>query len=165
MGEATSQKSNYVGTSYYISPEQSKKENYGSEVDIYALGITFFEMNCPFYTDMERHEVNSFYSITVFVLITPTVCIIQVLTALRSDEKFPKHFKYHLIHEVIMIIHDSFQFILILSYSLGKNYTVDVDRGSKGKAISRNNFCKWNNEEATKELEQKQSYPSPTLEA
>lgn len=127
MGEATSQKSNYVGTSYYISPEQSKKENYGSEVDIYALGITFFEMNCPFYTDMERHEVNSFYSITVFVLIIPTVCIIQVLTALRNDEKFPKHLKYHLIHEVI--IHDSFQLILILSYTLlpGKNYRVDVD--------------------------------------
>ena len=58
MGEAASHKSNYVGTSYYISPEQNKKENYGREVDIYALGITFFEMNCPFITAMEKDKVS-----------------------------------------------------------------------------------------------------------
>lgn len=37
----------YVGTSRYNSPEQLKGERYGQEVDIYALGIIFFEMNCP----------------------------------------------------------------------------------------------------------------------
>ncbi|CAI8006163.1 eIF-2-alpha kinase GCN2 [Geodia barretti] len=82
LGEAASHKSNYVGTSYYISPEQNKKENYGREVDIYALGITFFEMNYPFITDMEKDKV---------------------LTALRNDGIFPKHFKDHLYHEANII--------------------------------------------------------------
>ena len=46
-----------MGTWYYISPEQDRQEQYGKEVDIYALGITYFEMNCPFHTEMERHKV------------------------------------------------------------------------------------------------------------
>ena len=46
-----------MGTTWYISPEQRKREKYGKEVDIYALGIIYFEMNCPFETDMQREKV------------------------------------------------------------------------------------------------------------
>ena len=58
LGEAGPQKSHYVvGTSFYVSPEQNKKKAYGEEVDIYALGIIYFEMNCPFGTETERSKV------------------------------------------------------------------------------------------------------------
>ena len=50
-----------MGTWYYISPEQDRQEQYGKEVDIYALGITYFEMNCPFHTEMERLKVTYNY--------------------------------------------------------------------------------------------------------
>ena len=46
-----------MGTTWYISPEQRNREKYGKEVDIYALGIIYFEMNCPFETAMEREKV------------------------------------------------------------------------------------------------------------
>ena len=46
-----------VGTSFYISPEQNNKERYGKMVDVYALGIIYFEMNCPFGSDTERCKV------------------------------------------------------------------------------------------------------------
>ena len=56
FGEAAPPKSQYiVGTSFYVSPEQ--KIPYGKEVDIYALGIIYFEMNCPFGTESERNKV------------------------------------------------------------------------------------------------------------
>lgn len=42
---------------FYLSPEQKKKEKYGEKIDIYALGITFFEMNCPFDSEKDRHKV------------------------------------------------------------------------------------------------------------
>ena len=56
MTEAAS-RSKYVGSALYTSPEQIKKEPYGDKVDIYALGIIYFEMSCPFSTDMERFTV------------------------------------------------------------------------------------------------------------
>ena len=56
LSEAAS-KSAHVGSSYYISPEQLLKEKYGKEVDIYALGIIFFEMNCPFSNEIQRLKV------------------------------------------------------------------------------------------------------------
>ena len=34
-----------------------KKESYGKQVDIYALGIIYFEMNRPFGTETERGKV------------------------------------------------------------------------------------------------------------
>ena len=50
-------KTMYQGTHFYISPEQKKKESYGKMVDVYALGIIYFEMNCPFGSEKERREV------------------------------------------------------------------------------------------------------------
>ena len=47
----------YQGTHFYISPEQKNNESYGKMVDVYALGIIYFEMNCPFGSEEERHEV------------------------------------------------------------------------------------------------------------
>jgi len=44
----------YVGTHLYMSPEQMNGQIYNYKVDIYSLGIIFFELLTPFFTDMER---------------------------------------------------------------------------------------------------------------
>ncbi|XP_054012153.1 eukaryotic translation initiation factor 2-alpha kinase [Hylaeus anthracinus] len=44
----------YVGTHLYMSPEQMKGRGYNYKVDIYSLGIIFFELLIPFVTEMER---------------------------------------------------------------------------------------------------------------
>ena len=46
-----------AGTELYISPEQQNKKNYNSKVDIFALGLIFFEFNCPMVTHHERNKV------------------------------------------------------------------------------------------------------------
>ncbi|KAJ1525913.1 hypothetical protein ONE63_009102 [Megalurothrips usitatus] len=46
-----------VGTELYMSPEQRKGKPYSYKVDIYSLGLTFFEMLVPFGTEMERVHV------------------------------------------------------------------------------------------------------------
>lgn len=46
-----------IGTHFYLAPEQRSERNYDQKVDIYSLGITFFEMFYFFSTEMERHEV------------------------------------------------------------------------------------------------------------
>jgi len=43
-----------VGTHLYMSPEQLNGQIYNYKVDIYSLGIIFFELLTPFSTDMER---------------------------------------------------------------------------------------------------------------
>jgi serine/threonine protein kinase len=45
-----------VGTSYYRAPEIDT-DVYDARIDIYALGVIFFEMLYPMSTQMERHEV------------------------------------------------------------------------------------------------------------
>jgi serine/threonine protein kinase len=82
MGESALPKSKYVGTRVYMSPEQNKRENYGKEVDIYALGIIYFEMNCPFVTDSER---------------------IEVINKLRTRRSFPAVFENNLQREAHII--------------------------------------------------------------
>ncbi|CAK9803135.1 Eukaryotic translation initiation factor 2-alpha kinase [Anthophora plagiata] len=44
----------YVGTHLYMSPEQINGQRYNYKVDIYSLGIIFFELLIPFVTEMER---------------------------------------------------------------------------------------------------------------
>lgn len=63
-----------VGTPFYTSPEQEKVGyHFDAKVDIYSLGIIFFEMCYPFSTGMER---------------------VMALTALRSsDITFPPDFR------------------------------------------------------------------------
>lgn len=43
-----------VGTRLYMSPEQFMNKSYNYKVDIYSLGLIFFELLVPFSTDMER---------------------------------------------------------------------------------------------------------------
>lgn len=43
-----------VGTTLYMSPEQSDGRMYDYKVDIYSLGIILFELLVPFSTAMER---------------------------------------------------------------------------------------------------------------
>ncbi|XP_032664784.1 eukaryotic translation initiation factor 2-alpha kinase isoform X2 [Odontomachus brunneus] len=43
-----------VGTHLYMSPEQANGQTYNYKVDIYSLGIIYFELLTPFSTDMER---------------------------------------------------------------------------------------------------------------
>ncbi|XP_014483949.1 PREDICTED: eukaryotic translation initiation factor 2-alpha kinase-like [Dinoponera quadriceps] len=46
-----------VGTHLYMSPEQANGQSYNYKVDIYSLGIIYFELLTPFSTDMERAMV------------------------------------------------------------------------------------------------------------
>ncbi|KAL9983076.1 hypothetical protein ACROYT_G005205 [Oculina patagonica] len=46
-----------VGTQLYMSPEQMEGKAYSHKVDIFSLGLIFFEMFCPFGTQMERIKV------------------------------------------------------------------------------------------------------------
>jgi translation initiation factor 2-alpha kinase 4 len=49
-----------IGTPFYLAPEQNKVgAHYNQKVDIYSLGIIFFEMCYPFKTAMERSVVTS----------------------------------------------------------------------------------------------------------
>ncbi|XP_067942857.1 eukaryotic translation initiation factor 2-alpha kinase 3-like [Watersipora subatra] len=45
---------NNVGTQLYMSPEQVSRKQYNNKVDIFALGMLFFELKYPFSTIMER---------------------------------------------------------------------------------------------------------------
>jgi translation initiation factor 2-alpha kinase 3 len=46
----------HVGTHLYMSPEQNLQKPYDYKVDIYSLGLIFFELLVPFSTDMERYD-------------------------------------------------------------------------------------------------------------
>lgn len=46
-----------VGTQLYMSPEQFKSRIYDNKVDIYSLGLIFFELLVPFSTEMERIKI------------------------------------------------------------------------------------------------------------
>lgn len=46
-----------VGTSLYMSPEQAKGQTYNYKVDIYSLGLIFFELLNYFHTETERYKV------------------------------------------------------------------------------------------------------------
>eukprot|EP01132_Coremiostelium_polycephalum_P003965 gene3965-4959_t len=63
-----------VGTPFYCCPEilQKNTKHYGVKVDMYSLGIIFFEMCHPFQTQMERSNT---------------------LRELRNDLKFPPGFE------------------------------------------------------------------------
>lgn len=43
-----------AGTRLYMSPEQFVAKQYNYKVDIYSLGLIFFELLVPFSTEMER---------------------------------------------------------------------------------------------------------------
>lgn len=52
-----SNESRQVGTLLYMSPEQLRNEKYDYKVDIYSLGLIFFELLYPFSTDMHRYQI------------------------------------------------------------------------------------------------------------
>ena len=90
----------YQGTHFYISPEQKNNDSYGKMVDVYALGIIYFEMNCPFSSEEERHEVIILLLSLVMNLHNDYTHYIQVLSELCCRRKCPGWFKDNLPHEV-----------------------------------------------------------------
>ena len=70
LDKTDSNLTSHVGTALYIAPEITKGQgSYNNSVDIFSLGIIFFEMNVPFSTGMER---------------------VKTLTAIRqSTDEFP----------------------------------------------------------------------------
>lgn len=69
-----------VGTHLYMSPEQIDGRQYNYKVDIYSLGLIFFELLVVFCTEMER---------------------IETLKSLRMSE-FPSDFHLSFPDEVIL---------------------------------------------------------------
>lgn len=69
-----------VGTQLYMSPEQFKTRIYDNKVDIYSLGLIFFELLFPFSTEMERikilSDVKNNYFPTDFPNKFPDECIL-----------------------------------------------------------------------------------------
>ncbi|XP_011166294.1 eukaryotic translation initiation factor 2-alpha kinase [Solenopsis invicta] len=55
-----------VGTHSYMSPEQMNGQIYNYKVDIFSLGVIFFELLIPFFTDMERVEALSNLKKSIF---------------------------------------------------------------------------------------------------
>ena len=50
-----------IGSHFYMGPEQAAGKKYDQKVDIYSLGVIFFELHHPFETDMERVKVKAIY--------------------------------------------------------------------------------------------------------
>ena len=48
-----------IGSHFYMGPEQAAGKKYDQKVDIYSLGVIFFELHHPFETDMERVKVKA----------------------------------------------------------------------------------------------------------
>ena len=48
-----------IGSHFYMGPEQAAGKKYDQKVDIYSLGVIFFELHYPFDTEMERVKVAS----------------------------------------------------------------------------------------------------------
>lgn len=46
-----------IGSHFYMGPEQAAGKKYDQKVDIYSLGVIFFELHHPFDTEMERVKV------------------------------------------------------------------------------------------------------------
>ena len=78
LGEDYKQHTGNIGSHFYISPEQMSGLKYDNKVDIFSLGVIFFELHYPFSTQMERAKE---------------------LDNLRS-QKFPPRFRTHLPFEV-----------------------------------------------------------------
>ena len=73
----------HVGTTFYIAPEVSAKQGkmtYSNKVDIYSLGIIFFEMNVRLVWGMERVKILS-------ALRLPQICFPQDADKQLDEEK------------------------------------------------------------------------------
>ena len=106
--------SNVAGSPFYMSPEQRAglpiQRNQAQKIDMFAVGVVFFELYCPFTTEMERHTVSNKYTLSsTFAYVLVVTYIMQVLTNLENLEnpKFPPRFIDKLHNEVknVKMIH------------------------------------------------------------
>ena len=56
--ESYRQHTGNLGSHFYMSPEQMLGRKYDQKVDIFSLGVIFFELHYPFATEMERAKVS-----------------------------------------------------------------------------------------------------------
>lgn len=55
-----------IGSHFYMGPEQTAGKKYDQKVDIYSLGVIFFELHYPFVTEMERVKVHAHVHVCVY---------------------------------------------------------------------------------------------------
>ena len=62
-----------------MSPEQKCGGKYDEKVDMYALGVILFELNCPFRTTFEKSKVRTITSkkTNLFILQGSTCTFVQ----------------------------------------------------------------------------------------
>lgn len=48
-----------LGSHFYMSPELMLGQKYDQKVDVFSLGVIFFELHYPFATEMERAKVRA----------------------------------------------------------------------------------------------------------
>ena len=89
--------SGLAGTPLYMSPEQLEHTRCTAKVDIYALGIIYFEMNYVFETAHERQRVS--ISASLLQCVT-TLNSLKVLTKLQKDFNIPSKYAERFPEEV-----------------------------------------------------------------
>ncbi len=74
LGVDDRQHTGNLGSHFYMSPELINGVKYDQKVDIFSLGIIFFELHYPFLTSMERAKVRRSQCVCVCVLWYHYVC-------------------------------------------------------------------------------------------
>lgn len=106
----------YVGTHLYMSPEQMNGQTYNYKVDIYSLGIIFFELLTPFFTDMERVVALSNLKKSIF----PKDFAENYPAEVKKLKEYINSITYVYALIRIIVIYDEYDEISFLQYDLLK---------------------------------------------
>ena len=128
-----------VGTALYVAPEllvptTKNKFIYTQKVDIYSLGIMFYEMNFPFSTNMERIYViqNLRHKDIILSANLNTECFEKQITLIRSmlchDQNLRPSAKEMLLNELIPKKADEIALDEMLQYSFNNKQSTNYKK-------------------------------------